>query len=61
MINTFVFPWGEATITLEDMKLCLGCFRPLSFCTFLGRLECVVIELLDLRNNIRFVVGFVFL
>ncbi|KAG4956533.1 hypothetical protein JHK85_042913 [Glycine max] len=22
--NTFVFPWGEATITLEDMKVCWG-------------------------------------
>ena len=22
--NTFIFPWGEATITLEDMKLCGG-------------------------------------
>ncbi|KAK7316742.1 hypothetical protein RJT34_00424 [Clitoria ternatea] len=22
--NTFIFPWGEATITLEDMKVCGG-------------------------------------
>ncbi|KAK7305076.1 hypothetical protein VNO77_42975 [Canavalia gladiata] len=22
--NTFIFPWGEATITLEDMKVCWG-------------------------------------
>jgi hypothetical protein len=22
--NTFVFPWGESTITLEDTKVCFG-------------------------------------
>ena len=22
--NTFVFPWGESTITLEDIKVCFG-------------------------------------
>jgi hypothetical protein len=22
--NTFVFPWGETTLTLEDTKVCFG-------------------------------------
>lgn len=48
--NTFVFPWGEATITLQDMAV-LGGYSVSGFPVFSGSIESQEIE--EIKDKLR--------